>query len=156
AAPAWLAATAHIAETDVILMATSIGGAVAVELASRDGARGLVLAGTFTSLPDVAQHHQPWLPMNLLLSTRMDSLSKIKDYSGPVLIVHGEADEVVPFEQGQALYEAAREPKKFVTAKGAKHNDPLPEDYRRALDDLITNLPPLGTSKPNLATIHIE
>jgi fermentation-respiration switch protein FrsA (DUF1100 family) len=86
----------------------------------------------------------------------MDSLSKIKDYSGPILIVHGDADEVVPYEQGQALYRAANEPKKLVTAKGAKHNDPLPEDYRLALDEFIANLPPLGSSKPKLATIHIE
>src|SRR5262245_1118169 len=86
AARTWLAETPPTAQPDVILMGTSIGGAVATELASRDGARGLVLASTFTSLPSVAQHHQPWLPMNLLLSTRLDSLSKIKDYSGPILI----------------------------------------------------------------------
>lgn len=156
AARAWLAETTHIAETDVILMGVSVGGAVAVELASRDGARGLILASTFTSLPAAAQHHTPWLPMNLLLSTRMDSRSKIADYHGPLLIVHGDADEVVPYAHGQALYDAAHEPKKLVTAKGAKHNDPLPEEYRLALDDLIANLPPLGSSKPKLANIHIE
>jgi fermentation-respiration switch protein FrsA (DUF1100 family) len=156
AARAWLAETVHIAETDVILMGVSIGGAVAIELASHDGARGLVLASTFTSLPAAAQHHTPWLPMNLLLSTRMNSLSKIPDYHGPLLIVHGDADEVVPYEQGKSLYEAANEPKKLITAKGAKHNDPLPEDYRLALDEFITNLPPLGASKPKVATLHIE
>jgi fermentation-respiration switch protein FrsA (DUF1100 family) len=156
AARAWLAETAHIAETDVILMGVSIGGAVAVNLAAADGARGLILASTFTSLPAAAQRHNPWLPMNLLLSTRMDSLSKIKDYHGPLLLVHGDADEVVPYEQGKKLFEAANEPKKLVTAKGAKHNDPLPEDYRLALDDLIATLPPLSTAKPKLTTIHIE
>src|SRR5262249_7622870 len=74
AARAWLAETAHIAESDVILMGVSVGGAVATELASSDGARGLVLASTFTSLPAAAQHHTPWLPMRLLLSTQMNSL----------------------------------------------------------------------------------
>ena len=156
AARAWLAETAQIAETDVILMGVSVGGAVAVELASHDGARGLVLASTFTSLPAAAQHHKPWLPMNLLLSTRMDVLSKIEDYHGPLLIVHGDADEVVPYDHGQALYEAAHEPKKLVTAKGAKHNDPLPEEYRVALDQFVADLPPLGSSKPKIATLHIE
>jgi fermentation-respiration switch protein FrsA (DUF1100 family) len=156
AARAWLAETAHIAETDVILMGVSIGGAVAVELAARDGARGLVLASTFTSLPAAAQHHTPWLPMNLLLSTRMDALSKIHDYRGSVLIVHGDADEVVPYDHGKALYQAAHEPKKFITAKGAKHNDPLPEEYRLALDEFIANLPPLGSSAPKIANLHIE
>ncbi|HEY2411947.1 MAG TPA: alpha/beta hydrolase [Pirellulaceae bacterium] len=156
AARAWFAETAHIAETDVILMGVSVGGAVAVNLAASDGARGLVLASTFTSLPAAAQHHQPWLPMNLLLSTRMDSLSKIPDYHGPVLIVHGDADEVVPYAQGKTLFEAANEPKKLITAKGTKHNDPLPEDYRVALDEFVAHLPPLGSSKPKLASIHIE
>ena len=152
AARAWLAETAHIAESDVILMGVSVGGAVAVELASRDGARGLVLASTFTSLPAAAQHHTPWLPMDLLLSTRMNALGKISDYNGPVLIVHGDADEVVPYAQGKALYEAASEPKRFITAKGAKHNDPLPEEYRLALDEMIAKLPPLSSSNTKLVT----
>ena len=48
--------------------------------------------------------------MNLILTTRMDSLSKIKDYHGPLLISHGEADEVVPYKQGQALFVQRRRP----------------------------------------------
>src|SRR5213083_1791298 len=56
AARRWLAEKEHIAENDVILMGVSLGGAVAVDLAARDGARGLVLASTFTSLPAAAQH----------------------------------------------------------------------------------------------------
>src|SRR6478752_6993546 len=90
AARKWLADKEHIAESDVILMGVSLGGAVAIELAAHDGARGLVLASTFTSLPAAAQSRVSWLPMDLVLSTRMDSLSKIKDYRGPLLISHGE------------------------------------------------------------------
>src|SRR5262249_37001273 len=74
AARRWLAEQEQIAESDVILMGASLGGAVAVELAAHDGARGLVLANTFTSLPAAAQAHLPLLPMNLILSTRMNSL----------------------------------------------------------------------------------
>jgi uncharacterized protein len=146
AARRWLAQKAKIAETDVILMGVSIGGAVAVDLAAHDGARGLILANTFTSLPAAAQARLPLLPMNMLLTTRMDSLSKIKDYHGPLLISHGEADEVVPFEQGQALHDAAPGPKKFITVTGGKHNDPQPEEYRVALDEFIASLPPVGKS----------
>src|SRR5262245_22042674 len=156
AARRWLADKEHIAESDVILMGVSLGGAVAVELAAHDGARGLVLANTFTSLPAAAQKKTPWLPMSLVLSTRMDSLSKIKDYHGPLLISHGEADEVVPYSQGQALYEAAPGPKKFVTVAGGKHNDPQPEEYRLALDEFLDNLPPLGNSNVKTASVHIE
>src|SRR5207237_2375481 len=69
AARKWLAEKEHIAESDVILMGVSLGGAVAVDLAVRDGARGLVLVNTFTSLPAAAQHKTPWVPMSLVLST---------------------------------------------------------------------------------------
>ncbi len=143
AARKWLADKDHIAESDVILMGVSLGGAVAVELAAHDGARGLVLASTFTSLPAAAQKQIPWLPMSLVLSTRMDSLNKIKDFHGPLLISHGEADEVVPYSHGQALYEAAPGAKKFIRVAGGRHNDPQPEEYRIALDEFLDNLPPL-------------
>jgi len=156
AARHWLADKEHIAETDIILMGVSLGGAVAVDLAARDGARGLVLANTFTSLPAAARYRMPWLPMSLVLSTRMNSLSKIKDYQGPLLMVHGDADEVVPFQQGQTLFEAASGPKKFITAYGAKHNDPLPEEYRLALDDFIASLPPTGTTTIRTAHLTID
>jgi len=156
AARRWLAEAAKISEKDVILMGVSLGGAVAVDLAAQDGARGLVLANTFTSLPDAAQSRTPWLPLNWMLSTRMDSLAKIAEYRGPLLIVHGDANEVVPLEQGQALYDAAPGPKKFITAKGAKHNDPLPEEYRLALDEFIAKLPPVGSSTVELASTRME
>ena len=152
AARKWLAEEEHIAETDVILMGVSLGGAVAVDLAAREGARGLVLVNTFTSLPAAAQHQAPWLPMGLILSTRMSSLAKITEYHGPLLISHGDADEVVPFDQGQALYEAAPGPKKFITARGAKHNDPQSEEYRVALDEFIAGLPPLEGNRKNQRT----
>lgn len=156
AARRWLADKEHIAETDVILMGVSLGGAVAVELAAHDGARGLVLANTFTSLPAAAQKKTPWLPMSLVLSTRMDSLSKIKDYHGPLLISHGEADEVVPYSHGQELYAAAPGPKKLINVAGGKHNDPQPEEYRLALDEFLENLPPLGNLNVKTASVHIE
>ncbi len=153
AARQWLAEKEGIAETDVLLMGQSLGGGVAVDLASTDGARGMVLSGTFTSIPDVAQHHVSWLPMRWLLNTKMDSLSKIKNYQGPLLLAHGNADEVVPYQQGLDLFNAAPGPKKMITNSGGKHNDPLPEEYRKALDEFIANLPPLGTGgRESLAT----
>jgi fermentation-respiration switch protein FrsA (DUF1100 family) len=156
AARRWLAEKEGIAESDVILMGVSLGGAVAVDLAARDGARGLVLSNTFTSLPAAAQHQLPWLPMNLILSTRMNSLAKIKEYRGPLLVSHAEADEVVPFAQGQALYDAASGPKRLITNHGSKHNDAQSEEYRVALDEFIAELPPLGASRVKTASIHVE
>jgi fermentation-respiration switch protein FrsA (DUF1100 family) len=156
AARRWLAEQENIAESDVILMGVSIGGAVAVELAAHDGARGLVLVNTFTSLPAAAQLHWPWLPMSWFLATRMDSRAKIEDYRGPLLISHAEADEVVPFKHGEALYEAAPGPKRLITARGAKHNDPQPEEYRIALDEFLDQLPAVGSPVVKQASVAVQ
>jgi fermentation-respiration switch protein FrsA (DUF1100 family) len=64
----------------------------------------------------------PWVP-GFLLQTRMDSRSRIGDVGCPKLFVHSPADEVVPFRLGQALFEAAREPKRFVEIPSAGHNE---------------------------------
>lgn len=147
AARRWLAEREHITEPDVILIGASIGGAVAVELAAHDGTRGLVLANTFTSLPAAAQRQIPWLPMSWILSTRMNSLAKIETYPGPLLLSHGDADEVVPYSQGLDLFEAAPGPKRMVTCRGCKHNDPPPEEYHRALGEFLAQLAPVGSAQ---------
>jgi uncharacterized protein len=157
AARKWLAAKEGIAESDVILMGVSIGGAVAIDLAANDGARGLVVSNTFASLPAAAQHLWPLVPMNLILSTRMNSLAKIKEYRGPLLISHGDADEIVPFAQGQALYDASPSAnKRLFTVPGGKHNDPQPEEYRVALDEFLNQLPPLGASNIQAVAMDVQ
>ena len=156
AARQWLAEKENIAETDVLLIGVSVGGAVAVDLAARDRARGLVLMNTFTSLPAAAQRQTPWLPMGLILATRMNSLAKIKEYGGPVLVSHADADDVVPLEHGQALFEAAPGPKRMVTCHGSKHNDPPPEEFHVALDAFLAQLPAVGGPGVKVASVHVE
>jgi fermentation-respiration switch protein FrsA (DUF1100 family) len=140
AARAWLAGRTGVAETGVVLHGTSLGGGVAVDLAA-DGARGLILENTFTSVPDVAAHRAPFLPVRRLLKTRLDSLARIGDYHGPLLQTHGDADSVIPFEQGQRLFEAANEPKQFLRVSGGDHNDAPTSEYVRALDRFLESLP---------------
>lgn len=142
AARRWLATRANIGETDIVLMGHSLGGGVAVDLAAKDGARALVLSNTFTSLPEVGKHHLPWLPTRLLMTQRLDSLSKISEYQGPLLQSHGEADRVIPYAIGRKLFEAANEPKIFVTLPGGGHNDPKDENYRKELDKFLAALQP--------------
>jgi len=147
AARAWLASRLQIAESDVVLMGRSLGGGVMVDLAADDGARGLILESTFTSLPEAAAATAPWLPVKLLMQNRLDSLSRIARYHGPLLLSHGDADRVIPFEQGQRLFAAAPDgpgcrPKRFITIPGGDHNDPQTPDYYRALDEFLANLPP--------------
>ncbi len=105
-----------------VIFGRSLGGAVAVELARRVEPAGLILESTFTSMPDMASHHFPIVP-KALLRTRMDSLSKIGGIAAPKLHIHSTADEVVPYELGRRLYEAAPPPKRFYEVRGAGHND---------------------------------
>jgi len=135
AAQQFLSQRAECDVTDVVLLGRSLGGAVAVDLAVRNGARALILERTFTSLPDVAARQFPWLPVRWLLKTRYHSLEKIKDYRGPLLQCHGTVDEVVPFEFGRRLFDASdATPKQFVSMPGVGHNDPPTVAYHRALE----------------------
>lgn len=141
AARAWLAEREHIAETDIVLIGQSLGGGVMVDLAAADGARGLVLANTFTSLPDAAAHFMPLVPTRLLMQNRLDSLSKIGNYHGPLWQVHGDRDRIIPYRLGRRLFAAANEPKQFVINRGGDHNDPLSEENTESLDRFLAGLP---------------
>jgi hypothetical protein len=140
AARRWLAERAGVNESDVVLMGESLGGGVMVDLAASDGARALVLENTFTSLPEVASYHYPWLPVKLLMRTQLNSAGKIADYNGPLLQAHGDADTIIPFEIGRRLFEAAGEPKELVVIHGGDHNDPRTEQFFAALDRFLDHL----------------
>ena len=141
AARAWFAQRAGIAESEIVLMGESLGGGVMVDLASRDGARGLILERTYTSLPDVASYFYPLLPVRMLMRNRLDSLAKIADYRGPLVHCHGDIDEIIPFALGRRLYAAANDPKRFVALAGVGHNDPLPEEWDAAIEEFVAALP---------------
>jgi fermentation-respiration switch protein FrsA (DUF1100 family) len=140
AARKWLAERNGVAETDVVLVGRSLGGAVAVDLAL-DGARGLVLESTFTALTDVADHHLWPLPGGALLRTKLHSAGKVGAYRGPLLQSHGTADATVPFSLGQKLFAAANEPKRFIAIPGGEHNDPPTRAYLSALWEFLRDLP---------------
>jgi fermentation-respiration switch protein FrsA (DUF1100 family) len=143
AARAWLAKRTGLAENQIVLFGESIGGGVMVDLAARDGAGGLILQSTFTSLCDVAARAYPWLPVRMLMRCRMDSLSKIGQYTGPLLQCHGDADHLVPFELGQQLFAAAGTPvehKTFITSPGGGHNKTIGDEFTSALDQFFARL----------------
>jgi uncharacterized protein len=140
AARAWLAKRAGIGEREIVQMGESLGGGVAVDLAAADGARGLVLISTFTSLPDIGSIHYPWLPVRLLMRNRLDSLSMIANYHGPLLQIHGDADTIIPYSNGRRLFDAANEPKRFITVHGADHNDLPGAEFYRAIDEFLGTL----------------
>src|SRR5262249_43741555 len=93
--------------TEMILLGSSLGGAMAHDLAVRRDNRMLILINAFTSFPDMAQKTFPWLPARWLVRNRLDNLTKIKSCSSPIFITHGTADDLIPFSQGERLFAAA-------------------------------------------------
>lgn len=141
AARQWLSKRTGRTEEEIVLMGRSLGGGVMVDLAANEGASALVLVNTFNSLVDVAEHHISWLPADKLMVNRLDSISKIGNYHGPVLQTHGDRDRVVPYEFALELFGATNSPKQFVMVPGGGHNDPLSDEFHEALDELLTSLP---------------
>jgi len=98
----------------------SLGGAVIIELAYGRRLSALISDSAFSSAKDMANYIYPYLP-HWLFSSRFDSLQKVKQINIPKLFIHSVNDEIVPFELGRKLYEAAGDPKEFLQIHGG-HN----------------------------------
>ena len=140
AARQWLAKRTGVAEGAIVLVGHSLGGAVVVDLAAHDGARGLVLESTFFALPELTEWHFGRLARKLVTND-LDSASKIKNYKGPLLQSHGNADSVVPFDLGKRLFEAANHPKQFLEVPQGGHNDRPTPAHLKELDQFLGALP---------------
>lgn len=106
----------------IAIWGTSLGTAPAAEMAKRGRAASLVLVTPFTSIPAIASRIAPLLPARLLLAHRFDTLSKAGEIHCPTLVVHGDADEVVPFDMGESVAGAIAGAR-FVRVPGGHHND---------------------------------
>jgi uncharacterized protein len=140
AARKWLTQRLGLPSEQLVLFGESLGGAVAVRLAAEGGARALIVHNTFNSLTDAGAYHYPWLPVRLLLKTRLDSASAIRDYRGPFLQFHADRDRVVPFDLGRRLFEAANDPKEFVTLRGEDHGDAWSRPFYEGLERFLGKL----------------
>ncbi len=105
----------------IVAFGESLGGAVAIRLATVRPCAGVAVVSTFTTMRDVGRAH--YGPLALLAGDRFDSLARVRTLSVPVFVAHGDQDEIVPFALGEALFAAAREPKRFFRVAGAAHND---------------------------------
>ena len=114
----WLTRERGVAQQRIVLFGRSLGGAVAVDLATRVEAAGLIMESSFTSVPDRGAELYPYLPVRLLSRFRYDNLEKIGRVNMPLLLVHSRDDEIIPFRHGRRLFVAAREPKGFLEITG--------------------------------------
>ncbi len=88
---------------DIVLWGQSLGTGVAAEMAKRERGARLVLVAPFTSTVDLASHVIPFLPVGVVMADRFDTLSKAPSIAAPSLVVHGDIDDVIPFEQGERV-----------------------------------------------------
>ena len=133
----WLTREQKVAPAKLLLYGASLGGGVATDLASRREHGALILVSTFTSMPDVGQGLYPWLPVRWLMRNRYDSLTKVRQCRRPVFVAHGTADRLIPFAQGERLYAAANEPKRFLAMRGADHNEDGDPGFFAALKEFL-------------------
>lgn len=122
AAYEWLTKEKKISPNDIIIFGRSLGGSIATQLASKVQARALIIESTFTSYVDIGRKFYPYMPVRLFARFSYRTIDYIKEVHCPVMIIHSRSDDVVPFEFGLELYEAANEPKEFVEIFGS-HND---------------------------------
>jgi uncharacterized protein len=96
---------------NIILYGESLGTGVATELGTSNAFGGIILESPFTSIANTAKIYYPYLPVNIILKDRYDSIGKIKNITTPILIMHGKKDNIVPQKMGLELYEKANQPK---------------------------------------------
>jgi fermentation-respiration switch protein FrsA (DUF1100 family) len=137
AALQWLTDAQAVPMREIVLVGVSLGGAIAVELATRHPVRLLVTHGAFTSFPNMVQTRLPIYPARYLLHNQMNNEAKIPLVQCPVFIAHGTADRIVPFQEGERLFAAAREPKQFLRLEGQGHDPPNSKDLYETVQQLL-------------------
>lgn len=124
----------------IVLWGTSLGTGVAAEMARRGRGARLVLVTPFTSIPGLVSDAVPILPARLLVPDHFDTFSKSGSIHVPTLVIHGDADEIVPFWMGESVAHAIPGAK-LVRIAGAHHGDL----FLRAPDRLLAEIADLGT-----------
>lgn len=135
----------NIDSSRVILYGHSLGTAVAADLAYRlaqakSPAAALILEAPFARMVDMARLRYGYMPVNLLLKDRYDTLSKIASVKTPVMVMHGDADRTVPMAMGKALCDAAQLPKECDYLPGGGHADLYSRGGLEAVTHFITAL----------------
>ena len=129
-----------LSEEDIIIYGESLGTGIATEIAQNNNFAGLVLETPFTSMIEAAKNFYPYIPVGLLLKDKYKNNIKIKNINIPVLIMHGEADQIVPFWMGEKIYEMANEPKFSYFTKYDDHMMEFDENLVLALKTFIKSL----------------
>ena len=129
-----------IDEKNLILYGESLGTGVATYLAQNKNYAGVILETPFTSMVDAAKKFYPYIPVSLLLKDKFENYKKIKNINSPILIMHGEVDQLVPFSMGKKIYELANEPKYSYFTKYDNHMMEYDEKLVFTLKSILKSL----------------
>ena len=141
AAYRYLVKEKEIPPDKIILYGASLGGAVAIDLASKVTLRALIVEGSFSSGKEMAKNLYPYLPA-FIFTVKLDSITKIKKVRCPKLFIHSVEDEIVPLRLAEELYQASLAPKEFFKTYGS-HNASFLEneaDYKKRLSSFISKI----------------
>ena len=140
----WLTQTRGVPAEQIVILGRSLGGSIAAHLASEVPAQGLVVECAFTSYPDIGASFYPFLPVRPFARYRYNTRAYLGQIRCPVLVMHSRGDKLIPFKFGQQLFQAAKEPKRFVELQGG-HNDGFlvsgdvyKDAWRQWLDSIAT------------------
>lgn len=136
----WLTNTKETPPDQIILFGRSLGGAVAIELATRVECAGLIVESSFTSARAMGNLMFPYFPVGLLLKYKFASIDKIGKINCPLLVTHSKEDDMIPFQMGRALFEKALGPKRLVQIAGLHNERHYMQDpfYRECLENILT------------------
>jgi len=130
----------NLKDTDIVLYGESLGTGIVTHIAQKYKFAGVILESPFTSMVDAAKNVYPYFPIRFLLKDKYESEKKIKNITSPILIMHGEADQVVPFWMGEKMYKLANEPKYFYFPKKDNHMMEYNEKMIEILNDYLMRL----------------
>ena len=124
-----------IGPSRIVLWGTSLGTGIAAEMARRGRGARLVLSSPYTTMRAVGAHHVPVLPMSVVMPDTFDTLRRAPLIGVPTLVLHGDRDEVIPYEMGQTVARAIPGAR-LVTIPGGHHNDLFAVAGERLLDEV--------------------
>ena len=127
----------NVNNNQIILYGESLGTGIAVEMAKKNNFNSIILESPFTSIENSAKIYYPYLPVKYLLKDRYDTISKIKMVESPIMIMHGEKDDVVPFSMGKELFEKANSPKQSYFTPDDDHMMEFNSSLLKNIKDFI-------------------
>ena len=133
--------TLGINEKKIIIFGRSLGASIATRLASKHTPAALIIESGFTSVPAMAQRLYPFLPVRWLTYYKYNTKQYVKNISRPVMVAHSKDDDIIPYDEGRKIFEAAPNPKQFLVMRGG-HNDGFivsGESYSKGLSAFINS-----------------